>query len=124
MSYKLAISDIVKFQVKLTVNDAGVKKDFSLWLEANRIDLETMETNLEERGDLKVVDFQRKTLRENLTNWSDQRLVLDQNNHPADFSPEARDLMLNLAGAVPVIHAAYMDAIAASAGPVGRLKNS
>lgn len=124
MTYKLAISDIVKFQVKLTVNDAGVKKDFSLWLEAKRIDLETMETNLEERGDLKVVDFQRKTLRENLTNWSDQRLVLDQNNHPADFSPEARDLMLNLAGAVPVIHAAYMDAIAASAGPVGRLKNS
>lgn len=124
MTHKLAISDIVKFQVKLSLNDAGVKKEFSLWLEANRISLSAMESNLEERGDLKVVDFQRKTLRENLIGWNDQRLVLDQDDRPCDFSPEACDVLLDVAGAVPVIHASYMDAVVASGGTAGRLKNS
>ena len=38
--YKLVISDTVKFQVKLSVNDAGVKKEFSLWLEGKRLDMD------------------------------------------------------------------------------------
>lgn len=124
MTYKLAISDTVHFQIKLSLNDAGVKRDFSLWLEANRVSVETLQANIEEHGEMKVVDFQRKVCRDNITGWRDQRLVLEEDGKPAPFSAEALDLMLSVPGAVQVTHGAYLEAITAAAGPVGRLKNS
>jgi len=123
MTYKLAISNVVKFQVKLSVNDEGVKKDFSMFLEGNRVTIEALQNNLEENGEMKVVDFQRKVCRDNLTAWYDQRLVIGEDGRPAEFSTEGLDLMMGLPGAVAVIHAAYLEAITASAGTVGRLKN-
>lgn len=124
MTYKLAISDTVHFQIKLSLNDSGVKRDFSVWLEANRVSVETLQANIEEHGEMKVVDFQRKVCRDNITGWRDQRLVLMEDGAPAPFSPEALDLLLSVPGAVQVTHGAYLEAITASAGPVGRLKNS
>jgi len=124
MNYRLRISDTVKFQVKLSVNDAGTKKDFSLWLDAQRVSLDTLQANIEEHGEMKLVEFQRKACRDNITGWADQRLVVDEDDQPAAFSAQALDLVLGLPGAVPLIHAAYMEAIAASAGAAGRAKNS
>lgn len=124
MTYKLAISDTVHFQIKLSLNDSGVKRDFSVWLEANRVSVETLQANIEEHGEMKVVDFQRKVCRDNITGWRDQRLVLQDDGAPAPFSPEALDLMFSVPGAVQVTHGAYLEAITAAAGPVGRLKNS
>lgn len=123
MTYKLAISDVVNFQIKLSLNDAGTKRDFSIWLEANRVSVQTLQANLEENGEMKVVDFQRKACRDNITGWRDQRLVLTEDGSPAPFSPEALDLMLSVPGAVQVTHGAYLEAITAAAGTVGRLKN-
>lgn len=125
MTYKLAISDSVHFQIKLSLNDSGVKRDFSVWLEANRVSVETLQANIEEHGEMKVVDFQRKVCRDNITGWRDQRLVLmEDGRESAPFSPEALDLMLSVPGAVQVTHGAYLEAITAAAAPVGRLKNS
>ena len=121
--FKLVISNTVKFQVKLSVNDAGVKKEFSLWLEGKRIGVEALKTNLEENGDLRVLDFQIKACRDNLTGWSDQRLVVGEDDQPVDFSPAALDVLLSIAGAASVIHGAYMEALAASDGKAGRAKN-
>jgi hypothetical protein len=122
--YKLVISDTVKFQVKLSVNDAGVKKEFSLWLEGKRLDMDHLKADLDENGDMKVMDFHAKVCRDNLTGWSDQRLVVGDDGQPAAFSAEALDCLLSLTGAVGVIHGAYMDAIVTSGGTAGRAKNS
>lgn len=124
MTHRLCISDTVKFQVRLSVNDAGTKKDFSLWFDANRVSLDALQANIEEHGEMKLVDFQRKVCRDNITGWADQRLVVDDDGQPAAFSAPALDLVLGLPGAVPLIHGAYMEAIAASAGAAGRAKNS
>lgn len=124
MTQRLAISDIVKFQIKLSINDAGVKKDFPVWLIANRVSVETLQAKIEQDGELKVHDFQRKVCLENITDWQDQRLVLNDDNTPAPFSQDGLALMLSVPGAVGITHAAYLEAVTASAGPVGRLKNS
>lgn len=124
MTYRLCISDTVKFQVKLSVNDAGTKKDFSLWLDAQRVSLDTLQANIEEHGEMKLIDFQRKVCRDNVTGWNDQRLVVGDDGQPASYSESALDLVLGLPGAPGLIHAAYMEAIAASAGAAGRAKNS
>ena len=123
MSYKLVISDTVKFQVKLSVNDAGVKKDFCLWLEGRRLDMGHLRADLDEHGEMKLMDFHAKVCRDNLSGWSDQRLVVDAEGQPAPFSAEALECLLGLTGAVGVIHGAYMDAVVAADGKAGRAKN-
>lgn len=122
--YKLAIAAVVKFQIKLSVNDGGVKKDFSVWLEGKRVSSESLQTDIDENGEMKLVDFHKKVCRDNFTGWSDQRLVVADDGRPADFSEEALECLLSLPGAATVAHSAYMEALVASAGPVGRLKNS
>lgn len=121
--FKLVISDTVKFKVKLSVNDAGVSKEFPFWLEGRRIGLEQLKAEIAENGEMKVGDFHAKACRDNLTGWSDQRLVIGDDGQPAPFGPEALDCLLNLPGALSVIHSAYMEAIAASGGTAGRAKN-
>lgn len=121
--FKLVISDTVKFQVKLHVNDAGVKKDFHFWLEGKRLDVDHLKADLDENGEMKVMDFHAKVCRDNLTGWSDQRLVVGENGQPAPFSAEALDCLLSLTGAAGLIHTAYMEAVVASGGTPGRAKN-
>lgn len=121
--YKLVISDTVKFKVKLTVNDAGVTKEFPFWLEGRRLDVDHIKADIADAGDMKLMDFHSKVCRDNLTGWQDQRLVVDQDGNPAPFSAEALDAVLGLTGAVGIIHAAYMDAIVATNGTAGRAKN-
>lgn len=121
--YKLVISDTVQFPVKLTVNDAGVTKEFPMRLDGRRIDVDDLRHSIEEHGDMKLMDFHAKVCRENLTGWSQQRLVVDAEDNPAPFGPEALECLLKLPGAVSVIHGAYMDAIVASNGTAGRAKN-
>ena len=43
--------------------------------------------------------------------WSDQRLVQNEDGTPADFSPEAFDALLSIAAMPVFIYAAYIKAI-------------
>ena len=121
--FKVAIGNTVRFQIKIGINDKGVKRDFSLWLEGKRVSVDDLKANMEENGDMKVIDFQIKVCRDNLTGWSDQRLVLGEDDQPVDFSLAALDLMLNMTGVAPVIHSAYMAAVEVSDEKAGRAKN-
>lgn len=117
--YKLIISDTVEFPVKLSVNDAGVRKDFSLRLQAARLSQEAVSGTFSSEPDLSTADF----LRRHVHGWKDQRLVVDEAGAPAPFGTEAFDALLGLAGAAGVIFAAYMEALYQSAGAGGRAKN-
>lgn len=123
MTYKLAISDIVTFQVRLSVNDAGVKKDFSFWFDARRQESRRLNDELEEHGKMIANDFHAKVCRENLTDWRDQRLVVGEDGQGVAFAPEALELVLGLPGAATLIHRSYIDAIVASESKAGRAKN-
>ena len=121
--YKLVISDTVEFPVKLTINDAGVIKEFPLRLEAKRRDMEQLKAELEDNGHMTIADYHQKVCRDSLTGWSQQRLVVDAEGQPAPFGPDALDCVLGLPGAASLIHGAYMEAITASTGAAGRAKN-
>lgn len=121
--FKLVISDTVQFPVKLSINDGGIIKDFSFRFEGRRLDMDRLQKELTENGDMKVVDYHTKICRENLTGWAEQRLVMGADGNPAPYTPEALDLVFSVPGAVAVIHGAYMDAIATSSGRAGRAKN-
>lgn len=121
--YKLVISDTVKFQVKLTLNDAGTDQEFPLLLVAQRIDLAKIRADIEEHGAMPLVDYQTKVCRENVTGWQDQRLVVDQDGNPAPFSPEAFDAVIGIPGVAGIIYPAYMESLVVNSGTAGRAKN-
>lgn len=121
--YKLVISDTVEFPVKLSINDAGVTKEFPIRFEAKRVDVDTLRSTIDDHPADKLVDLQLRICRDNLTGWKDQRLVIDDNNQPAPFSADALECVLGITGAAAVIHTAYINAIVASSGTAGRAKN-
>lgn len=117
--YKLIVSDTVEFPVKLSVNDAGVKKDFSLRLAAKRLTQDEVSSTFADSPDLSTADF----LRRHVSGWREQRLVVDEGGQAAPFSVEAFEVLLSLFGAAAVIFSAYMEALAQAAGVGGRAKN-
>lgn len=119
MTYKLIVSDTVEFPVKLSVNDAGVKKEFSLRLAAKRLTQDEVSSTFADSPDLSTADF----LRRHVSGWREQRLVVDEGGQAAPFSAEAFEVLLSLFGAAAVIFSAYMEALAQAAGVGGRAKN-
>lgn len=121
--FKLAISDTIRFQVRLSVNDAGVKKEFSFWLDGRRADMALLKSELETHGESTLASFHAHVCKAQLAGWSDQRIILNEDDTPAAFTPDSLALLLSLPGAASVMHDAYMGALFASAGKEGRAKN-
>lgn len=101
--YKLAIDDIVEVPVKFTLKNGSVNKLFAFALQTTRLDQDAITSRLEEHGN-KFAPF----LKEVVTGWSGQRLILTADDQPADFGPETFDAMLGAAGVSSVIFAAYL----------------
>ncbi len=101
--YTLAIEDTVEIPVKFTLKVKGVAKLFAFTLTADRLAQDEISARLEDK-ESKVRDF----IAEVVTGWSGQRLVLDAEGQPAEFTPEALSSMLNVAGVAGVIFSAYL----------------
>ena len=117
--YKLAVSNTVEFPVKLSVNDAGTRRDFTLRLQGQRLSDKYLADIRRDEPDLSTADF----LLRHLTGWPEQRLVLNDDGTPADFNADALGVLLGIVGATPLIFTAYMEAIGQAATPAGRAKN-
>lgn len=123
MTHKLAIGNVVVFNVRINVLDGNVKKDFSFTFEARRESEEHIRKTYEDDGGLKLSHFHVERCREVITGWSDQRLVLGEDDKPAAFGPEGLDLVLSIPGAGTEIYKAWAEAVVASTGLAGRAKN-
>ncbi len=99
MQFKLAIGNVVQVPVKFTFKEGNVNKLFTFTLTANRKTPDEMESQPE----ISVLDF----LYENVTDWTGQRLILQDNNEPAAFSREAFEYLLKLPDVFPLVWAAY-----------------
>lgn len=108
MAFKLAISDIVKVPVKLTLNNGGKIASFSFSITADRLDQEQVKTRLGD-GEALIVEF----LTEIIKDWHGQTLVIDENDKPAEFGPDALAMMLGTTGVAVVIYMAYLKELGA-----------
>ena len=116
MNYTLAIADVVELHLKAAVNDGGQDRTFAFHLRAKRMPQQALRDALADK-DLTVKDF----LREKITGWRGQRLVLGEDGEPAPFGPEALDCMLSVVGMETLVLNAYLKAMGAEA--VERAKN-
>lgn len=118
MAYKLTISDVIELPVKFTLNDAGKTVAHSFTLSARRMDQQLLRDTLQDSSKLT-----RDVLQEHVTGWRGQRLVVDDNDAPADFSHEAFACLLSLAGMEAVVLNAYLGALALADTSAGKAKN-
>lgn len=100
--FKLAINDNVGIPVKFTLKAGEVDKKFSFILLAARRSQEDIDAWMVDKS-VNIKDI----LTEVVTGWSGQALVLTEDG-PAEFSPEAFAVMLNVAGVANTIYLAYM----------------
>ncbi len=120
--FQLAIGDRFEYPVHLRVRDKSETKDFRFHLEARRMEAEEARQLISGEGDAEGLTI-KEFLHQNITNWRGQRLVLDDQGAPADFSVEAFDALLSVSGAAGVIYQGYIVALAASNGAEGARKN-
>lgn len=100
--YVLAVEDTVEVLVKFSVKSKGVLKTFAVTLEAKRLSQPDINERVADK-EIKVADF----LAEVVTGWSGQRLVLDDQGQPAEFSAEALEAFLGVAGLAHLCFTAY-----------------
>ena len=98
--FKIDVDNVVEVQVKFTLKSGKVNKSFGATLTARRLTKEEQDAL---PSDLLMKDF----LLDNVTDWKDQRLVLDETGQPAPFSREAFDAFLSVPGVLDVTVEAY-----------------
>ncbi|OWW18409.1 hypothetical protein [Noviherbaspirillum denitrificans] len=103
MAFKLAVANTVIVPVKFTVNNAGKEEQHNFSLDCARL-MQNEITAKTKQGDGLISDFMKGVTR----NWSDQRLVIDDENNPVPFSAEAFDVMLSLPGLPAVAFNSYL----------------
>lgn len=101
--FQLAVGDTVEVPVKFTLKKGSVHKLFSFTVFADRLDQETIDERLATK-DQKATVF----MREVMTGWKDQALVLRADGTPAAYSEKARDAMLSAPGVGVLIFNAYL----------------
>ena len=108
MKFKLAIGNKVTFDVIGKVTETATSaKPFKFRLTCDRLDQETMEKHMQDKGE-SIKDFMVGITHD----WADQRLVLNEDDSPAAFGPEAFDALLSIAGMPMYLYASYIKAVA------------
>ncbi|WP_394789113.1 hypothetical protein [Rhodoferax sp.] len=102
--FKLAIEDILTVRVKIQLLSGGVWKKFDYTLFAKRMDQDAVTITHKEDGEQPVAEFVQKVA----TGWEGQRLVLNDDNTPAAFDPEALKALLSVPGVATLTYQAYM----------------
>ena len=119
MKFKLTIGDTIEFPVRFSLKDGDRAVPFQLTLKAKRIDSERYEKAFADGSD----ELSADVLREVVTGWRDQRLVMCDDGTAAEFCPEAFDALLSVVGVPGMALRAYVSALVAADTPRGRAGN-
>lgn len=104
MKYKVVISNKINTKVKGFYKDeSGVSKPFSFELVQERLDQTALDEVISDKGE-STAEFIRRTTH----GWKGQRLVLTEDEQPADYCPEALDELLNISGMANFCFQAYV----------------
>lgn len=114
MTFKLAIGNIVQVPFKFTMREGALEKRFAFTFTAKRRtpdEIKDFEDRLQESQDdkehKKTLASIRECLLENVTDWTGQRFILQDNNEPAPFDQDAFGFLLDQPGLLIGVWQAY-----------------
>lgn len=109
MARKLAISDKVLVPVTVVLSNTQGRKDtFKFNLVCDRLDTETLAARLTDTT-VSTIGL----LKEVVTGWDGQKLVIEEDGTPASFSAEALEDLLSVAGVANLCTRAYVAEVTA-----------
>jgi hypothetical protein len=122
MAYKLAVGEFIDFPVTLEFNDAGTTRKFTFRLVSKRLPESVLSKHTDQLLSATSsidgrVEATNALLQAYVTDWRDQKLVLDDEGQPAPFSAEAFAVMLGQNGAAVEISRALTEANRAKGKP-------
>ena len=108
MKYKIAIGNTIDVDVVGKIEEGGSSpKNFKFKLKCERLGQEEMLQRMQNK-DESVKEFIESVT----TGWSDQRLVLNDDDTPADYTPDALVALMSIAGMPMFLYQAYLKAVA------------
>lgn len=123
MAFKLAIGNFIEFPVSLIGRDGAQDKEFKFTLIARRMDAQEHK-DLRVPGTATAEKTLDEILKENITGWRDQTLVInEEDGKPAPFSAEALDVLLAGPMVSARIYAQYLQSMFFNAGTEAVQKN-
>lgn len=109
--YKIVVGNTVAVLVAGShANESGKAIPFKFTLICKRLDASELKDALG-GGETQVDEFVTNVV----TGWRDQRLVLESDDTPAEFCPEALEALLNISGLGMLCFSAYMKEAGAKA---------
>lgn len=115
MAFKLSIANKVTVPVKFSMDDDGKVKNYAFSLICERVDTEQFQADIKNDDGI-VTDAKLKSaVMAATTGWKNQTFVCNEDDTPADFCPEALEVMLGAQGVLLVVFQAYMKASTAKA---------
>ena len=108
MKYKIAIGNKIDVDVIGKIEEVGGSpKNFKFKLKCERLGQEEMFQRMENKN-----ESYKEFIESVTTGWSDQRLVLNDDDTPADYSPDALVALMSIAGMPSFLWNAYLKAVA------------
>ena len=109
--YKIVVGNTVAVSVKgALTNEAGKDVPFKFTLVCKRLEADELKDALA-GGETQVNEFVTSVA----TGWREQRLVLEADDTPAEFCPDALEALLNINGMGMLCFTAYMKEAGAKA---------
>ena len=107
MKYKIAIGNRIDVDVVGKIEDGGTAKNFKFKLKCDRLSQEDMTERMQDKQE-SIKEFMASVT----TGWADQRLVLNEDDTPADYTAEALGALMSIAGMPVFLYQAYLKAVA------------
>lgn len=106
-TYKCVIANRVAVPVRFDINDAGKNQHHSFTLFCERLSQDELASKVEANMNFK------EEIKKFARGWEGQRVVVTEDNSPADFNEDSLEMLLSIAGIHQVIWIAYMKEVGA-----------
>lgn len=115
MAYKLAVAPTVRVPMIFEIKDGEKTKRFNFSLICARLTVDEFNDSNKDSSGVVTNEKIRETMMRITEGWTTQTFVLDDDNQPAPFCPEALEVMFQANNVLDIAVASYMKESAAKA---------
>jgi hypothetical protein len=113
MALKLAVANKVSVPVKFSMTDDGKVKHYAFTLTCARVSTDEFQSSIKNDDGVVTGEKIREKMTDITTGWKDQAFVLNDDDTPADFCPEALEMLFSTQGVLDAVFPAYLAAASA-----------
>jgi len=115
MAYKLAVAPKVRVPMIFEIQDSDKIKRFNFSLTCTRLTVDEFQESNKDSAGVVTNEKIRETMVRITEGWTNQTFVLDDDNQPAPFCPEALEVMFQAANVLDIAVQSYMKESSAKA---------